>query len=82
MIARRCHVGDLLIRDLPMSTHEELKRRADLAGMSLQAYVAQLLERSTATPSLEQWLRGLEELPRHAGVSGAEVVQAVRDELP
>lgn len=71
-----------MIRDLPTSTHEELKRRADLAGMSLQAYVAQLLERSTATPSLDDWLRGLDELPHHAGVSGADVVRAVRDELP
>lgn len=75
-------VGDLLIRDLPASTHEELKRRAELAGMSLQAYVAQLLERSTDTPSLNEWLRGLDDLPAHRDISGAEVVRAVRDELP
>lgn len=75
-------MGDLLIRDLPASTHEELKRRAEKAGMSLQAYVAQLLEQSTATPSLAEWLRGLEDLPTHPDVSGAEVMRAVRDELP
>ena len=75
-------MGDLLIRDLPASTHEELKRRAGLAGMSLQAYVARLLEHSTATPSLDEWLRGLEYLPTHRDVSGAEVMRAVRDELP
>jgi antitoxin FitA len=75
-------MGDLLIRDLPTSTHEELKRRAEEAGMSLQAYVAQLLEHSTATPSLAEWLRGLEDLPTHPDVSGAEVMRAVRDELP
>jgi hypothetical protein len=75
-------MGDLLIRDLPASTHEELKRRAELAGMSLQAYVARLLEQSTATPSLTEWLRGLEDLPTHPDVSGAEVIRAVRDELP
>jgi hypothetical protein len=75
-------VGDLLIRDLPTRTQEELKRRAEQAGMSLQGYVARLLERSTTTPTLEDWLRGLDDLPRHAGVSGAEVVRAVRDELP
>lgn len=75
-------MGDLLIRDLPASTHEELKRRAELAGMSLQAYVAQLLEHSTAMPSLDQWLRGLEDLPTHPDVSGVEVMRAVRDELP
>lgn len=75
-------MGDLLIRDLPTRTHDELKRRAELAGMSLQAHVAQLLERSTETPSLVEWLRGLDDLPAHRDVSGAEVVRAVRDELP
>jgi hypothetical protein len=75
-------VGDLLIRDLSASTHEELKRRAELSGMSLQAYVTQLLERSTETPSLDEWLRGLDDLPAHCDISGAEVVRAVRDELP
>lgn len=75
-------MGDLLIRDLPASTHEELKRRAGRAGMSLQAYVAQLLEHSTSAPTLDDWLRGLDELPRHTDVIGAEIVRAVRDELP
>lgn len=75
-------MGDLLIRDLPARTHEELKRRADRAGMSLQAYVAQLLERSTSVPTLDDWLRGLRELSRHADVAGADVVRAARDELP
>ena len=75
-------MGDLLIRDLPASTHEELKRRAELSGMSLQTYVAQLLERSTEAPSLNDWLRGLDDLPVHPDISGAKVVRAARDELP
>ncbi|MEX2324641.1 MAG: hypothetical protein WD576_02730 [Nitriliruptoraceae bacterium] len=74
-------MGDLLIRGLPALTHQELKRRAGLAGMSLQAYVAQLLERSAATPSLEEWLLRLDELPRHQDISGAEAVRAARDEM-
>ncbi len=74
-------MGDLLIRDLPSVTHAELKRRAERAGMSLQAYVAQLLERSTVTPSLEEWLHRLEELPRHRDISGADAVRAARDEM-
>lgn len=75
-------MGDLLIRDLPASTHDELKRRAQEAGMSLQAYVSQLLERSTATPTLTEWLDRLDELPRHREISGAEAIRATRDELP
>lgn len=75
-------MGDLLIRDLPAPMHEELKRRAEESGMSLQAYVTRVLERHTATPSVEQWLARLEELRRHAEISGAETVRAARDELP
>lgn len=74
-------MGDLLIRDLPADTHEELKRRAQESGMSLQAYVAQVLDQHTATPSLNDWLRRLEELPRHREISGAKTIRAVRAEL-
>jgi len=75
-------MGDLLIRDLPATTHAELKRRAEQAGMSLQAYVTQVLERDTAAPALDEWLRRLDQLPRHHDLSGAEVIRAARDELP
>ena len=75
-------MGDLLIRDLPADTHAELKRRAEQAGMSLQSYVTQMLARSTARPTLTDWLEGLEDLPRHADVSGAHAVREARDELP
>lgn len=50
--------------------------------MSLQSYVSQMLERSTSTPTLADWLQELEELPRHAEVSGADAVREARDELP
>ncbi len=75
-------MGDLLIRGLAPETHEELKRRALEAGVSLQTYVARLLERSTAVPALPDWLSGLEELPRHRSVSGATAVREAREELP
>lgn len=74
-------MSDLLIRDLPARTHAELKRRAGQAGMSLQAYVARLLDHHVTTPSIDDWLRGLDELPRHPEISGAETIRAVRDEL-
>lgn len=74
-------MGDLLIRGLAPEAHEELKRRAQDAGVSLQTYVTRLLERSTAVPALADWLNGLDELPRHRGVSGAAAVREARDEL-
>ena len=75
-------MGDLLIRGLAPETHEELKRRAQDAGVSLQTYVARLLERSTIVPPLADWLSELDELPRHRAVSGARSVREARDELP
>jgi hypothetical protein len=75
-------MGDLLIRGISPETHEELKRRAQVAGVSLQTYVARLLERSTAVPSITDWLDQLDQLPRHRGVSGAAAVREARDELP
>lgn len=75
-------MGDLLIRDLDPATHDELKRRAHAAGLSLQSYVAQLLERSTAVPPVTDWLDQLEQLPRHHAISGAAAVAEARDELP
>lgn len=73
-------MGDLLIRDLPAATHAELKRRAEEAGMSLQAYVTGLLEQHTARPTIREWLRSLDELPRHPDISGAEAVRAGRED--
>ncbi|MGM0619228.1 MAG: FitA-like ribbon-helix-helix domain-containing protein [Actinomycetota bacterium] len=49
-------MGDLLIRDLSPEPHAELKRRAQDAGMSLQTYVARLLDRSTAVPPVADCL--------------------------
>lgn len=74
-------VTDLLIRDLDPATHDELKRRAEEMGMSVQAYVSRVLDQHTARPSLSQWLRRLNELPRHPEVSGAELIRAAREGL-
>lgn len=72
---------DLLIRDLDPATHDELKRRAEEMGMSVQAYVSRVLDQHAARPSLSQWLRRLDELPRHPEVSGAELIRAAREGL-
>ena len=44
------------IRDLDETTHQELVRRADAAGVSLRAYVVEILHRHTALPTVEDWL--------------------------
>jgi hypothetical protein len=44
------------IRDLDEPTHAELVRRADGAGMSLRAYVIDVLRRHTTLPAPNAWL--------------------------
>lgn len=59
MVANCYHAGmsvNMHIRDLDEPTHRELVRRADAAGMSLRAYVIEVLHRHASLPTLEQWL--------------------------
>lgn len=44
------------IREIDESVHRELVRRADSAGMTLRAYVIDVLQRHTALPNLDTWL--------------------------
>lgn len=75
-------MSDLLIRDLDPEAHRELKRRAEVAGTSLQAYVTALLESHAGRPDRAEWFRRLHELGPVAGVSGTDAVAAARDDLP
>lgn len=74
-------MADLLIRNVPPAVHDELKRRAEASGMSVQAYVSRLLDQHAARPSVSMWLRSLDELPRHPDVVGAQVLREARGEL-
>ena len=74
-------MADLLIRDLDPAVHQELKRRADEAHLSLQAYVSDALGQHAGRPTVAQWLRSLEQLPRHPEVVGADVVREAREDL-
>ncbi|HWB73055.1 MAG TPA: hypothetical protein VG452_12645 [Egibacteraceae bacterium] len=51
------------IRDLDEPTHQELVRRAKAAGMSLRAYVIEVLRTHTSLPALEDWLDEVREAP-------------------
>lgn len=59
MVAKCYHAGmpvNMHIRDLDEPTHLELVRRAEAAGMSLRAYVIEVLQRHASLPTLEEWL--------------------------
>lgn len=73
---------DVLIKDLPDAVHAELTRRAQERGMSLRAYLREVLAAHVAAPSMEQWLSKVRELgpARTGGPTGPELVAAARDE--
>lgn len=73
---------DLLIRNLDPAAHRELKRRAELAGESLQAYVARLLTAYAGRLRRSDWFAQLDEVEPIGHITGSGAVAAARDELP
>ena len=72
-------MADLLIRNVDTHTHAELKRRAEADGLSVQQYVLRVLTDHTSRPSVHEWLRRLDQLPRvNTTSSGADAVAAAR----
>jgi plasmid stability protein len=52
------------VRNVPESLHVELVRRAEERGLSLTAYIQEILEREVSLPSREEVLRRLRGLKR------------------
>lgn len=52
------------IRDVPNDVHAALIRRAELAGQSLQQFLATQLVAIAATPTLEEMLDRLQRRPK------------------
>lgn len=76
-------MADLLIRNVDPHVHQELKRRAEADDLSVQQYVLRLLAGHTSRPSIREWLRRVDQLPRvDTTSSGAEAVAAARAEAP
>lgn len=56
-------VVNLHIRDLPDDVHATLAARAGAHGMSLPAYVLEVLAVHAALPTTDEWLAGLQSKP-------------------
>lgn len=70
----------LQIRNVPESTHRELKARAARAGQSLSEFALHELEQAVKRPTVEEIVRRARELgPPVDGESGADAVRAERD---
>lgn len=72
---------DLQIRNVPAALRDKLRRRAGGKGVSMSAYVIEVLRENLERPTINEWLeevRGLPKVP--PGPSGAELVREARRE--
>jgi antitoxin FitA len=69
------------IKDVPPEVHAILKRRAALAGKSMQEYLLDLLTRHATSPTMEDFLRRLEQRTggRLTPAFAAETQRMLRD---
>jgi hypothetical protein len=67
------------VRDVPDEVHEALVRQAELAGQSLQQYLAAKLALIAATPSIEEVLDRIERRSK-GRLSGEDAVAALASE--
>lgn len=57
-------MSNIQIKRVPEPVHEELRRRAAEAGVTVRDYVLNLIARDQEVPSRAQWARRLAGLPR------------------
>ena len=67
------------VRDVPDDVHEALVRRAELAGQSLQQFLAAQLARIAATPSIDEIIDQIEGRPM-ARLPAIDAVNAIGEE--
>ncbi|MDB4103875.1 hypothetical protein N8342_08045 [Acidimicrobiales bacterium] len=67
------------IREVPDDVHNELVRRAERAGQSLQQYLSAQLASIAATPTLDDVLERIENRSK-GQLSKADAVSALEDE--
>jgi plasmid stability protein len=75
-------MGSILIRDVPDEVRGELAARAARNGQSMQEFLRATLVEMTAKPSVEEWLRRIEEDLASfdgPGLTAEQIVEEIRD---
>lgn len=67
------------IRDVPVEVHNELVRRAELEGQSLQQYLAAQLASMASTPTIDEMIARIEKRPK-GRLSRSDAIAALQDE--
>lgn len=57
-------MSNIQIKDVPKAMHDQLRKRAEQANMTLRDYVLGLIDRDLALPSKAEWLRSIRRLER------------------
>ena len=74
---------DLQIRKVPEVLRDRLRRRAKGKGMSMSAYVIEVLNDDLERPTMAEWVEEVRRLPSVGlppGVTGATIVREAREE--
>ncbi|WP_281964817.1 FitA-like ribbon-helix-helix domain-containing protein [Serinicoccus marinus] len=69
----------LQIRGVDPATRDELAARAARRGLSLTAYLRDLLQREVATPDLAEVLARVDARSESSAVSAVDIIRADRD---
>lgn len=74
-------MATLQVKDVPDDLHRELRRRADLEGLSIRDYLLRLIRNDQQRPPATEWLARLRQLePLDFGAPAADLIQADRAE--
>lgn len=72
-------MASLQVKDVPDELHRELRRRAELEGLSIRDYLLRLIRHDQQRPPTTEWLARLHRLePLDLGSPAADFVQADR----
>jgi hypothetical protein len=69
----------LYIRDMPEELRDRVKQRATANRQSINSFLLDLIEREMQLPTLDDWLDGLEDLPKVADMTTDEIVGVIRE---
>lgn len=72
-------VATLQVKDVPDDLHRELRRRADLDGLSIRDYLLRLIRNDQQRPPATEWMARLRRLePLDLGAPAADLIRADR----
>lgn len=69
----------LYIRDMPEELRDRVRERAAANRQSINSFLLDLIEREMQLPTLDEWLDGLDGLPKIPDVTTDEIVEVIRE---